>query len=419
MFDSTEELLRQIRLGEDSSLEFKTARFRSKRLASPKRNDLADEIAAIANTQGGVMLFGVDDVTRQIVGVPLNLLDVLERAVFEICNDSIKPPVAFHVYRLELPDHEDIPCPMLKVEIPRSLFVHLSPGGYLERLGSSKRVFAPERLARLFQQRSQARIVWFDQQPVPESSFQDLERDLWQRFSGDTEYDAVSILRKMKILSPDDSGAIRATVAGALMCMSNPSRWLPSAFIQAVRYRGRYQDSNYQIDAKDFRGPADKQIWDALSFVKQYMRIEARKDPARTEIPQFSVRAVYEAVANAVVHRDYSISGSQIRLFLFDDRLELYSPGSLPNSVTVEDLAMRQSTRNELLTWLLSKCRTGDRSTELGRRFLVEKRGDGVPIILRESHRISGRDPEYRLIGGAELLLTIYSASMKSYSRKM
>ena len=141
------------------------------------------------------------------------------------------------------------------------------------------------------------------------------------------------------------------------------------------------------------------------------MRISAVKEPERREIPQFSRRAVFEAIVNAAAHRDYSIHGSKIRLFVFDDRLELFSPGGLPNSLTVDSLHLRQSTRNELLTTLLGRVAVElSGETTVGRSYFIEKRGEGVPIILRESRELSGRDPEYRLIDDSELLLTIWSA---------
>lgn len=411
MLDSPRELLAKIRLGEDTTLELKTVRFRGERVSAPRRDDLADELAAIANTHDGALVFGVDDKTRDIVGVPVERLEELERFVYEICNDSINPPVAFRSFRMELSDSTGELRPVLKVEVPRSLFVHESPGGYFSRQGSPARRMPPDLLARLFQQRSQARLIRFDEQPVPETRFDSLDSALWQRFTGSRAEDEVTILRKMKILAEDESGEERATIAGILLCAKNPESWLPGAFIQAVRYRGVRQDSNYQLDARNITGPLDRQIHDALDFVRKNMTVAARKEPARIEIPQFSLRAVFEAVVNAVAHRDYSIHGSKIRLFLFDDRLELYSPGPLPNTITIESLALRQSTRNELLTSLLAKCPVADPSEELGRQFLMDKRGDGVPIILAESEKLSGRPPEFRLIDDAELMLTIYAAS--------
>ena len=411
MFDSSEELLRKIRLGEDTTLELKAVHFRGDRISGPERRDLADELAAIANTYDGVVLLGVDDKTRDILGIPIEHLDVVESYIFEICNESIKPPVIFRSFRIELPDESGELRPLLKIEIPRSLYVHESPHGYFHRQGSSKRKMPPDVLARLFQQRSQARLIRFDEQAVPDSSLSSLNEPLWQRFIGNASGDVAATLRKMKILTADESGEERASVAGVLMCSSTPEELLPGAFIQAVLYRGIHQDSNYQIDAQEITGPLDGQVQKALAFVRKNMKVAARKSPGRIEIPQYSMRAVFEAIVNAVAHRDYSIHGSKIRLFLFDDRLELYSPGPLPNTVTIDSISLRQSTRNELLTTLLARCRIEDPTGDFKRQFLMEKRGDGVPIILDESVRLSGREPEYRMIDDAELLLTIHAAT--------
>jgi predicted HTH transcriptional regulator len=95
---------------------------------------------------------------------------------------------------------------------------------------------------------------------------------------------------------------------------------------------------------------------------------------------------------------------------MFDDRLEIYSPGALPNTVTVDSLALRQATRNELITSLLAETPVADTPRNGGRGFYMEKRGDGVPVILGESEKLSGKKPVYRLIDDSELLLTIYSS---------
>ncbi len=410
MFDTVDELLRKIQLGEDSVLELKAVHFKGNKVSGPRRDDLADELAAMANSNDGICVLGVDDKTREIVGVPLDKLDAVETFIREICNDVIKPPLSVRIIRMELPDTLGVTRPVIKVDVPRSLFVHKSPGGYFRRQGSSKRELPPELLARLFQQRSQAMVIRFDEQTVPETSLSDLEEPLWHRFATISSDDPISTLRKLKLLFTDETNIERATVAGVLMCSRRPETWLPGAFIEAVRYRGNRQDSNYQADAARITGALDQQISQALAFVRRNMTVAAMKVPARKEFPQFSERAVFEAIVNAVAHRDYSIHGSKIRLFMFDDRFELYSPGPLPNTVTIESLPLRQATRNELITTLLSRCPVEPDDRSVGRQFLMEKRGDGVPIILNESYALSGRYPEYRLIDDAELLLTIHSA---------
>jgi len=409
MFDSPEELLRKIHLGEDTSLELKTVRFRGGKISEPRRNDLADELAAIANTHEAVVVFGVDDKSRDIVGIPIEQIEDVERYVFEICNESIRPPVAFRYFRMELPDSSGTMKPVLKVDIPRSLFVHESPGGYFHRQGSSKRKMPPDYLARLFQQRSQARLIRFDEQPVPNSAMSDLSESLWRRFTSRSAEPSEIVLLKRNLLSKEESGAIRCSVAGLLLCSEEPHKFLSNAYIEAVRYRGVRQDSNYQTDAQIFYGPLDAQINKAMAFLKRNQTIFAEKKPYRIERPQFSERAVFEAIVNAVAHRDYSIFGSKIRFFIFDDRLEIYSPGALPNTVTIESIALRQATRNELITSLLAETPIAESVGNLGRGFYMEKRGDGVPIIFEESQKLSGRKPEYRLIDDSELLLTIWA----------
>jgi predicted HTH transcriptional regulator len=404
--------LRKIQLGEDSVLELKAVRFRGNKVDGPKRNDLADELAAMANSNDGVCVLGVEDKPRRIEGIPLDRLDLVESFIREVCNDIIKPPLNVKIVRMELPDEAGVMRAIIKIDVPRSLFVHKSPSGYFRRQGSAKRELSPEQLARLFQQRSQALLIRFDEHTVPQTSLNDLDERLWNRFITLGSDDHLSLLRKLKLIATDETNAERATVAGLLMCSRHPETWLPGTYIEAVRYRGKQQDSNHQADAARILGPLDQQIAQALAFVRRNMTVAAIKVPARKEYPQFSVRAAFEAIVNAVAHRDYSIHGSKIRLFMFDDRLDLYSPGALPNTVTIDSLPLRQATRNELVTSLLARCPVESDDRDVGRTYLMEKRGDGVPIILRESFALSGKQPEYRLIDDSELLLTIYSASL-------
>ena len=122
------------------------------------------------------------------------------------------------------------------------------------------------------------------------------------------------------------------------------------------------------------------------------------------------MRAVFEALVNAVVHRDYSIYGSKIRLFMYSDRIEIISPGALANTLTVENLMENQVTRNEMLARLLSELSVeGGMSKTVDRSYFLERRGEGVRIIYDESERLSGQKPVYQMIG-EELKLTIFAA---------
>ncbi len=129
----------------------------------------------------------------------------------------------------------------------------------------------------------------------------------------------------------------------------------------------------------------------------------ARKPAGREDHPQYDIGSIHEAIVNAVAHRDYSIAGSKIRLFLFADRVEIYSPGALPNTLTIETMAYRVFTRNQLLVRFLLRMK----ARRTGHSFL-ESRGEGVRRILDASEAHSGRRPVYELFD-EELRLTIWA----------
>ena len=412
--------LRRLRLGEDSTLELKSVLVSGARVREPSRKALADELAAFANSRGGTMLLGIDDRTRRVQGIPIEGLDAVETWVREICNDMVKPALDADILKIELEDDDGRLVPVLRVDVGRSLFVHRSPGGYFRRIGSSRREMAPEALGRLFQERSQSRIIRFDESVVPGTAPSDLHYSLTRRFlhrvtddesspaSRDESPEASdALLRKLRIVAGDADGNARLTLAGVLLCTEEPQRWLPHAYIQAVGYAGERTDVDYQTDARDVGGPLDQQVEEALHFVRRNMLVRAAKNTARTDRPQFSERAVFEALVNAVAHRDYSMAGARVRLHLFGDRLELHVPGALANTLSPDSLHLRQSSRNELIVSLLARCAA---PAGLGRTRLMDRRGDGVPIIRRECRRLSGGLPEYRLIDESELRLVIRAA---------
>jgi predicted HTH transcriptional regulator len=420
MLGTRGELIDKIRLGEDSFLELKEVRFAGGRVRGPSQEDLSDELAAMANSAGGVLMLGVDDRSREVLGIPIDRLDAVEALVRQACEDSVKPPLAPIIERMTLPDLAGTERPVLRLEVARSLFVHQSPGGYLHRVGSSKRQMPPDHLARLFQQRSQSRLIRFDETPVPRADLADLDELLWRRFAPVAAGDAPEImLSKLAMAAQDDQGTWRPTVAGLLMAARQPQRHLPGAFVQAVAYAGvdvvPAGEGTYQLDALDIVGPLDEQIRGACAFVRKNMRIAAykREQGGRVDLPQFDMTAVFEAVTNAVAHRDYSMAGSKVRLRLFADRLEIYSPGMLPNTMTPDGLPYRQAARNEALTSLLARCPVGSDELARHRSHIMDKRGEGVSIILARSEQLSRSRPEYRMSDDSELALTIYAARLE------
>ena len=399
------EIESRLRSGEDSGWEFKQVEFAGDRPKRPTRGDWAEEIAAFANAAGGVVLAGVAD-DGNVIGMSRVQIANLDSLLVEVSTDTIKPPVRIRTHHKELSDGKLV----LLAEVPASDSVHESPGGYCIRVGASKRVMGGDERLRLAQRRSQARFLWFDKQPVPETGFKTLAEALWKPLlSAAGAAEPESALGKLALLEDDEAGVLRATVAGVLLCTPNPERWLPNACITATRYRGRDRASG-QIDAREIVGPLNEQIAGAVAFAARNMQVAARKDPARSDLPQYSEKALFEALVNAVVHRDYSMRGGKIRLSMFEDRLEIQSPGSLPNNLTVESMASRQSTRNEALTSILTRMPVGGTRGGEDRRYYMERRGDGVLIIQRETWELCGKNPGYRVVDDSEVLLVIPAA---------
>lgn len=402
------ELLEQIRLGEDSRVEFKRIVLEDGKVKAPHGESLCQEIAAFANTIGGRLILGVDDKTRDVLGIDLEALDIVGTWVETSVQGRIDPVPIIYLRRVAVPDRGGTEHSVLVVDVPRSLFVHAAPGGYFRRQGSSKVAIPPNELLRLMQSRQRAGTLGFDETPVIGCAQENLSAELYRPFLGSTDEPAEIRLRKLKLLVTGEPGEEWASVAGVLMATPAPSEWLGHAYVQCVHYAGTEKSAQEQLDAQDVHGPLDQQIREATAFVLRGMRTAARKQLGRIDIPQFDSEAVFEAIVNAAAHRDYSISGASVQVHLFADRLEVTSPGALPNSQSVDSIALRTATRNELLTNLLARCPVDLDSVARGR--VMEKRGEGVPQIISRSERISGRRPRFELLGENALRVTLYAA---------
>lgn len=402
---SNEEITRRLQLGEDSAWEFKQVEFAGDRPRSPRRDDLADEIAAFANADGGTLLCGVTD-DDEVQGITRAQLVALDAFVVKSSSDTIDPPVRVRTQHLQRPDGKRL----LIVQVPPGDSPHERSGQRYIRVGGSKRRMTGDEWLRLAQRRGQARFRSFDEQTVPDTGFNTLHESLWRPLlSAEGAAEPEAALGRLALLASDEAGIPRATVAGLLLCTSDPQQWLPNAGITATCYRGDDRASG-QVDAQEISGPLNQQIAQAVAFALRNMQVAARKEPGRVDLPQYSHRALFEALVNAVVHRDYSIRGSKVRLSMFADRLEIQSPGSLPNNLTVESMETRQVTRNEALTSVLARLPVGGIRGSEDRQYFMERRGDGVPIIRRETHELCGKLPEFQVIDDSEVRLTIPAA---------
>ena len=399
MFDTTDQIVRQLRAGEDSRAEFKELGFGDRGVISPNTEDFASEMVAFANGGGGALFLGVND-AGSVVGVPEEKWGHVEQWALNVATHNCDPPIRPEVRRDTLSTPGNEAASVIIVVVPRGLFVHSTSGGrYYARFGSTRRRLTGPELARLFQERGRGYV--FDEQQAFSGTVENLDWNRLEAFFGRSpKIPWLDMLRNTRVTTRDEDGVDRPTVAGLLAFSADPTRLLPSANIEAACYGGTRLSSDDLVHAERLAGPASDQIDAGVAFVMHYMRSGR---PAG-EGDAYDIDVVDEAIVNAVAHRDYSVSGSKIRLFLFSDRLELYSPGELPNGITVEQMPYRTFTRNQLLVSFLSKMR----SKRTGRVFL-ESRGEGVRKILEGGEAYSGRRPEYELFGN-ELRLTVWGS---------
>jgi ATP-dependent DNA helicase RecG len=381
------DLLELIRNGENSGVEFK--------LDTLEVKDLAKELVAFANFRGGQVLLGVDD-DGTVVGITR---PNLEEWVMTACRDKIRPEIIpyYEVIKDVLPGSD---VAIVSVEPGYAIHSrwHHQRRTYFVRVGTQSREANEEELGRLLQRRGALRA---ELQPVSGSGIADLDprrledyfvRVRGQDFPEDTESRA-QLLTNTEFLA--SNGA--ATVAGILLFGRQVRRFLPHASITAAAFPGI--DKDYAtIERSTLRGPLTA-LQGAVGIVEgglveQAIDFVARTagrtavlidDVRREDVPTYPPEVVREAVVNAVAHRDYMCTSSDIELSVFADRMELTSPGRLPNGITIE--AMRvgaRATRNQLLKDVMSD------------HGYLEHMGMGVPRkIIAGMRAHNGTEPDF------------------------
>jgi len=352
--------------------------------------DIAAEIVAFANTEGGTLLLGVDD-DQTITGLDDPAL--AERRIVGICRDSVLPALVPQIENAAGPQPGQT---VLVVRIPRGPHrpYRTKTDHYYVRAGSTKRRTTKEELARLFQN---AGLVRHDFSPVPGTSLADLERTklaTYFRRVYSTEMDDLAaeiglerLLINTDVLCQTPEG-VCATVGGILFFARDPARHLFAAGITAVRYAGT-EVGEAIVDQKQIVDTIPQVIDLAEAFVRIHnltpSHIEGMR---RVDEPQYLDRVVREAIVNSVAHRNYAITGSRIRILIFDDRLEVRSPGRLPNTVTLESIRYGVSfIRNQFIVRLLSQYR------------YIDVLGRGIPMMIRLSRGYCDREPKFEEIG--------------------
>lgn len=416
MYDTATELMRAITAGEDSFLELKEVVVDGRRLLLAGEGQagawLARQICAFANTDGGVLVLGVSD-ERQVVGIPSGHIDDLQQLVVNAARSSCEP-AADHLIRLDailLGDDRLV----LKVDIRPDYFAVHAPVGRRPtvRVGNTTREVTMEYLPRLLARRGSFAPV--DESPVLTAVRADLDDALLDEY-GQRRFGVAfddRQLQNIKLLASDERGQPHPTVAGLLLFGSDVTRHIDGAFVDLVAYAGSVPDADAQIDARRVTGTIVQQIEGVVDYLERSPSIPtaASKDGSgRLDRPAYSLRALQEAVVNAVVHRSYQLSGSQVRLFIFNDRIEISSPGGLPNSLTVEGLfaGAVPVRRNQVIAGFLREY-----TSPLTKRAYLEARGEGFLTMVRECEAVSGRPPAVRA-DSESVTVAIYAGPPRS-----
>lgn len=179
-------------------------------------------------------------------------------------------------------------------------------------------------------------------------------------------------------------GRLVPTVGGLLLFGARPQDRLPSATLKCAFFYGLHQGTQLR-DRADVMGPLHRVIDEGAAFVARNRRLVPRMEGVRrVDIPEYPDYSVREALANALAHRDWSLEGAKVRLFIFDDRLEIWSPGRLPPPITLERLGYDQFSRNRLIARVL---------VEGGS---IEEVGLGIRRIRKEMASLGLPEPEFR-----------------------
>jgi len=259
-------------------------------------------------------------------------------------------------------------------------------------------------IGRLYQDSGEVR---FDSSPVPGTNLGDLDMDAIERYLvaiRGTPLEALDIAAEQLLTNwgvltaPDDRAAV--SLAGMLFFGDDPSGHLPQAALKLARFEGTELGSDY-IDRKELAEPLPQPLETAVQFIQRHTNLSARiTGLKREETPEYLEPVVREALANAFAHRDYSLRGSNIRVFIFDDRLEVRSPGKLPNGITLDKIRYgAQSTRNPTIVRFL-------RSLGYG-----EGDGTGIPRMIKRCREAGVREPDFQELNG-HFVVTLWSGAV-------
>ncbi|PKP61040.1 MAG: histidine kinase [Candidatus Altiarchaeales archaeon HGW-Altiarchaeales-1] len=386
-----EKLKEIIRNGESSTVEFKET--------LTYKLPLEKEIVAFLNLRGGKILIGVSD-DKDIVGIDEKELKDIEEKIMNKCRSVVKPEI-IPIYETVFVDGKYVVVLEVRgIDKPYYVFKDDRKTYYI-RVGTTEREATREELKRLFQASG---MIHYEENPVFGSKPEDLdikeiEKYFIEKRNIDTskmnKYERTNILINAGILC-NVEGEILCSVAGILLFGKEPAKFLPQSGMMFAHFDGN-EISGKLTDRKELKGTLVKNIEEMVNIINlnlpEQSEIQGLK---RVEKVLYPCDVIREAIVNACAHRDYTIFGSKIMVFLFNDRLEIKSPGKLPNSITIENIKIGRSVRrNHLIAQFLNDYR------------YMEKLGLGIRMIIREMKDLSGIEPDIKE-EGEEFIIILY-----------
>ena len=341
----TVRLLNVITQGEDSKHQFK---------ANVTRSDsLAQEMVAFSNSLGGMILIGVND-DGSLAGLTPDDIGRLNQLVSNAATEHMRPPIAPVTQNISHPEGMvmvvTVPEGISKPYMDKNLHVFVKSGA------DKRKVTAREELQRMFQS---AALVHADEIPVRNSSIADVDQGFFSSFFerefGESVADqGISCAQLMENMNLMRDGQLN--ISGALLFANRPQIRLPVYIVKAVAFPGNDIADEHYIDSRDISGKLSDIFREAMSFVLANIRhVQNDQSFNSTGVPEIPRIVFEELIANALIHRDYFIS-APVRLLVFADRIEIISPGVLPNNLTVENVIMGNSNiRNPILASFASK----------------------------------------------------------------
>jgi ATP-dependent DNA helicase RecG len=339
------DLLDIIALGETSTVQFKRI------LDSPDK--LAAEMCAFANSEGGRILFGVED-DGSITGLKPEEVRDLNSRVANVASDKIREPLfpSSEVVKVEGKN-------ILVVAVPESFSKpHFDTAGaiWVKNMGDKRRVTSREELRRIFQD---SHVFYADEQPIQRTSIADMDRESFERFYAREYGEAIDptatpharLLENLNLARKE-----KLTLAGLLFFGKNPERFRPELMTKAVAFPGTDPADSHYLDSEDLAGTLPRQLAISKAFILRNLRKQQMNQSFNTEgIPEIPPESLEELLVNMLIHRNYFVSAPQ-KIFVFTDRIELHSPGALPNALTLEQVKAGNSIpRNPILHGLGSK----------------------------------------------------------------